>query len=190
MKKVTVRLALSLLAMCFLFEGAHASTDKDLKTYQEHKRNLENIVVRKAPGKKNNTYYQSGVVVGGNAQIQDGSLNGLRRGLSKNGYERIVIDTGDGSEIGYFHVSLPEPSRSKSLITVTLKGVHKLNLNEKKLKKHFSKSNYVRRVNIYPILSAKEAVLEIELKEEVPVEIFKLNKPGRLVMDLKVVPSA
>ena len=131
--------------------------------------------IRKLSSNKTSIYIEKGIFHNGGVKIQS-TLKSLRQSFNpKQGFERIVIDfsTSQVPKI-YGHIS----SNDKKLY---------LDIFETTLAKDFkavSNTRYVEKINFFPIES-NHLSLDFRLKGKVSADIFYLENPGRLVIDLK-----
>ncbi len=131
--------------------------------------------IRKLSNNKTSIYIEKGIFHNGGVKTQS-TLKSLRQSYnSKQGFERIVMDfsTNDVPRV-YGHVS----SNDKKLY---------IDIFETSLAKEFNSppsTRYVEKINFFPI-EANHLSLDMQLKNKVIVDIFTLNNPGRLVIDLK-----
>jgi hypothetical protein len=137
--------------------------------------NLLDGRIRKVIGKKNSLFFEQGVFHS-TSQVSS-RLNAVRHGFSKRrGYERIVIDfsTKKVPKI-YGHFSKMDKKLSLDFFKTTLK----------KKVGSYGQSKYVEALKFYP-LSKEFLSLEILFKEKVKAEVFYLESPARLVIDVKI----
>jgi hypothetical protein len=131
--------------------------------------------IRKLTNKKTSIYIESGIFHNGGVKGQ-GLLKGIRQSYNpKQGFERIVIDFGQ-SEIPkiYGNINSLEKKLYIDFFDTTL---------DKELKA-ITSTKYVAKVNFFPI-EASHLSMELILKSKVNADIFFLENPGRLVIDLK-----
>ena len=144
-----------------------------------------------ADAKKNKSYVGNGVIVGGDWAIDDFTVSGIRR-ASNAGYERIVIDL-EGNRSGepaavdrppYYHVAIsPEPKR----VIVTILGKPRLGFDPSKVSSAFKKSALVNKVELLPLVERDRWSFVLNLKRAGSVEVFELNHPTRIILDLKAL---
>lgn len=131
--------------------------------------------IRKLSSNKTSIYVEKGIFHNGGVKVQS-SLKSLRQSYNpKQGFERIVMDfsTNQVPKI-YGHVS----SDDKKLY---------LDIFETTLAKDFkavSSTRFIEKINFFPIES-NHISLDFRLKGKVSADIFYLENPGRLVIDLK-----
>lgn len=138
---------------------------------------LLNERIRMIDARKKSVYFQSGVFHNGPLQKNQTTLKGLRHSYVKSrDYERIVID-----------FTTPKPPRiyghinsQKKLITMDL-----FNTDYQKNIKSLGNSKFVEAVHFYPIDKDSLSV-ELQFKKSVSADIFYLENPGRLVIDVKI----
>jgi len=138
---------------------------------------------------KKNRYFNSAVIKGGEFTQGLVRLGAIRRGLNSKGFERVVLDFDSGStkarRASYFQVSI-----KPKIIVISLKGVDSMTLEADQLKEEFRKSRFVDSIEIFPAFKALEVDIQLRLRRALPVEVFELADPGRLVLDLKVVKGS
>lgn len=154
-------------AMLFLFFSLLATNG--------YSQNLLNQRIRKLSSKKQSIYFDNGIFHNGN---QKGSavLKSLRHSFSKGkGYERVVFDfKGKKMPRLYGHVSKVDRKIYLDFF----------NTNMSNSIDSFGNTRFVKAVNFFPI--TKESLsIELHLKDSVGADIFYLESPARLVIDLK-----
>ena len=131
--------------------------------------------IRKLSSNKTSIYIEKGIFHNGGVKVKS-TLTSLRQSFNpKQGFERIVIDfsTSQIPKI-YGHIS----SDDKKLY---------LDVFETTLAKDFkavSNTQFIEKINFFPIES-NHLSLDLKLKGKVSADIFYLENPGRLVIDLK-----
>ena len=131
--------------------------------------------IRKLSSNKTSIYIEKGIFHNGGVKVQS-TLKSLRQSFNpKQGFERIVIDF-SSSQVPkiYGHIS----SDDKKLY---------LDIFETTLAKDFkavSNTRFVEKINFFPIES-NHLSLDFKLKGKVSADVFYLENPGRLVIDLK-----
>jgi hypothetical protein len=131
--------------------------------------------IRKLSNKKTSIYIESGIFHNGGAK-GEGLIKGVRQFYNpKQGFERIVIDLA-GAEIPkvYGNINSIEKKLYIDFFDTKL---------DKELKT-VSSTRYIEKINFFPIEPAMLS-LEMKLKAKVSADIFFLDNPGRLVIDLK-----
>jgi hypothetical protein len=141
---------------------------------------IEPSQVREALPKKTESYLREGVISGGDKDTQAGMVKNLRRAVN-SGFERIVLDL-DSEKAPYYQAAI-EPSQKRILITVF--GSPRLGLNAKRIAEDFKKSSLVSRVELFPKIEDDSWTFALHLKSAVPVEVFELTAPTRIIFDLK-----
>jgi hypothetical protein len=148
-------------------------------------------IYNKALDVKANHYITQGVVLGGEAGPGFTLLNIRRQNSPKLGLERVILDIGsrDGKpllkKLGYFHVSVEQnPAR----VVIDLMQTSQSRVNEAALARMFSKSPFVKTVQM--VMEPEDGSAKIVLNTRMPVaaEVFRLTsekKPSRIVVDLK-----
>lgn len=146
---------------------------------------LEPNQVREALPKKTESYLKEGVISGGDREVQAGLVKNIRRAVN-GGFERIVIDI-DAERAPYYQAAV-EPAQRRILIT--LFGNPRVGLNAKKITEDFKKSPLVSRVELLPKVEDDAWTFALHLRSAVPVEVFELTSPTRIIFDLKSGASA
>lgn len=141
---------------------------------------LEPNQVKEALPKKTESYLKDGLITGGDRQIQASLVKNIRR-AENGGFERIVIDL-DSERAPYYQAAIEASNRR---ILVTLFGGPRLGIDAKKVVDGFRKSSVVSRVEIFPKVEDDSWTFAIYLKSAVPVEVFELTAPTRIIFDLK-----
>ncbi len=141
---------------------------------------LEPSQVRAALPKKTESYLRDGVITGGDREIHSGIVKDVRR-ATNGGFERIVIDL-DAEKAPYYQAAIDPTSRR---ILVTIFGSPKLAINAKKIVDQFRASPLVARVEFFPLVEEDSWTFALYLKAAVPVEVFELTAPTRIIFDLK-----
>lgn len=136
--------------------------------------------VREALPKKTESYLKEGVISGGDRETRAGMVRNIRRALNGN-FERIVIDL-EAERAPYFQAAM-EPEQRR--IIVTLFGSPKLGFNAKKVAEDFKKSPLVSHVELFPKIEEDSWTFALHLRAAVPVEVFELTSPTRIILDLK-----
>lgn len=131
--------------------------------------------IRKLSSNKTSIYVEKGIFHNGGVKVPS-SLKSLRQSYNpKQGFERIVMDfSTDQVPKIYGHIS----SDDKKLY---------LDIFETTLAKDFkavSNTRFIEKINFFPIES-NHISLDFRLKGKVSADIFYLENPGRLVIDLK-----
>ena len=131
--------------------------------------------IRKLSNNKTSIYVEKGIFHNGGVKVQS-TLKSLRQSYNpKQGFERIVIDfsTNQVPKI-YGHIS----SEDKKMY---------LDVFETNLAKDFktvTNTRFINKINFFPIES-NHLSIDMQLKGKVIADIFYLENPGRLVIDLK-----
>lgn len=138
---------------------------------------LQNQRIRKLQGSKTAIYLTNGIFHSGSMPKLDSQLRAIRHNYSaKAGYERLVFDfkTEKVPKV-YGHISSDDKKIYLDFFDTTVGE----ELNS------FGSSKYVESVNIFP-LSRDSLSVELVLKDKLGADIFWLENPGRLVIDLKI----
>jgi hypothetical protein len=131
--------------------------------------------IRKIGGKKSSIYIENGIFHNGGVK-QDSVIKAIRQSYnSKQGFERIVIDfsTSNIPKV-YGHISADE------------KKIY-IDFFSSNLAKDFqavSKTKFIEKVSVFPIEENYLSV-ELKLKAKSSADVFFLENPGRLVIDIK-----
>lgn len=146
-----------------------------LLSFPSNGQNLQNERIRKITDQKLNVFLRKGIFHHSSRKVST-ELKAVRHRFSKNsGYERIVFDfiSKDAPKV-YGHISGGDKKLYMDIFDTELgKGVES-----------FGNSKYVKSINFFPIDNESLSV-EIDFKENVAVDIFYLENPGRFVLDLK-----
>jgi len=147
-------------------------TTLSLSSYAE---NLVEEKIRRLSTRKKSVFLSKGIFHNGGPKIKS-KLNLVRQNYSSSlGYERVVFDFATSQlpriygyisqERNKLYIDFFETEMSKSLGS-------------------FGNSKYVEAINFFPI---QEGILsaEVVFKSRVSVDLFSLESPGRLVIDLK-----
>ncbi len=131
--------------------------------------------IRKLSGNKTSIYVDKGIFHNGGVK-QEAVLKSIRQSFNpKQGFERIVIDF-NSNQIPkiYGHFSSSDKKLYVDLFDTTLAGDLKT----------IASTRYIEKINFFPIES-NQVSMEMKLKVNVTADIFYLDNPGRLVIDLK-----
>lgn len=131
--------------------------------------------IRKLSSNKTSIYIEKGIFHNGGVKLQS-QLVSLRQSYNpKQGFERIVIDfsTNQVPKI-YGHVSSEDKKMYLDIFETTLS----------KDLKTVASTRFVEKINFFPIES-NHLSIDMKLKGKVIADIFYLENPGRLVIDLK-----
>lgn len=131
--------------------------------------------IRKLSSNKTSIYVEKGIFHNGGVKLQS-SLMSVRQSYNpKQGFERIVIDFSSNQVPKiYGHIS----SEDRRLY---------LDLFETKLAKDLktvASTRHIEKINFFPI-EENHLSIDIKLKSKAIADIFFLENPGRLVIDLK-----
>lgn len=131
--------------------------------------------IRRITSRKKSIYLDKGIFHNGGPTVRS-TLKAVRHNFNKaNGYERIVFDfkTNKIPKV-YGHIN----SRNKNLY------VDLFDTQIKKTFDSFGRTKFVEAIKFFPI-SRETLSVELKFKEKVSVDIFYLDNPGRLVIDIK-----
>lgn len=137
--------------------------------------NLFNQRIRKLTDRKQSIYFEDGIFHNGGKRTKS-ELKALRHSYHKGkGYDRTV-----------FEFKTAELPRLYGHFTKDLRRIHLdfFGTDLSETMGSFGNSKFVKSVNFFPVTNESLSV-EIELKKGVSCDIFFLNNPGRLVLDLK-----
>lgn len=139
--------------------------------------NLLEERIRKISKVKKSVFLEQGIFHNGNSKIAS-NLKAIRHSYSeKRGYERIVFDfMTDTPPRIYGHISSAE---NKVYIDFFKTGVLK-NVDS------FGRSELVHNINIFPV-NKESLSVELKFKSKSSVDIFYLESPGRVVIDVKKI---
>lgn len=131
--------------------------------------------IRKIGGKKRSVYFQKGIFHSSSNKVNS-SLKSIRHGYqARNGYERLVFDFSSAATPKvYGYKSDKENKIYIDFFNTTLND----NIGG------FGNSKFVKKVEFYPVGDDSLSV-EVELKGKHAIDVFYLQKPGRLVVDIK-----
>lgn len=144
-------------------------------TSTSHGQDLFKERIRKLSSNKTSIYIEKGIFHNGGVKVQS-SLKSLRQSFNaQQGFERIVIDfsTAQVPKI-YGHISSDDKKLYLDIFETTLA----------KDFKSVSNTRFIDKINFFPIES-NHISLDMRLKGKVSADIFYLENPGRLVIDLK-----
>ena len=141
-----------------------------------HAHNLLDKKIRKIPSQKRNVFWNKGIFHNGDFSEKT-SLKGLRHGLHEGeGFERLVMDfKGRRAPRIYGYLSSEERKIYVDLFNTSISEFRGLSGLE---------GRYITSINVFPIYADMLSV-EIALNKEVTLDIFCLENPGRLVLDIK-----
>ena len=131
--------------------------------------------IRKLSSNKTSIYVENGIFHNGGVK-QEAVLKSIRQSYNgKLGFERIVLDfsTNQIPKV-YGHISSLEKKLYIDFFDTTLDKVFQT----------IGIKHFVEKINFFPIESNYLSV-EMKLKAKVNADIFYLENPGRLVIDLK-----
>ncbi len=131
--------------------------------------------IRKVVGKKRAVYFTKGIFYSTTNKVSS-TLKAVRHSyVAARGYERIVFDfntTQTPKIYGYFsddmkkiYIDFFDASLGGSIGS-------------------FGNSKFVDKIDFYPV-GDESLSTEIKLKKESSIDVFYLEKPGRLVIDIK-----
>ncbi len=148
------------------------------------------LTVRPAELRKTKSYLRDGIFTGGDRAIGDVVVRDIRRAANPEGYERIVIDLegqlgGEPAAIPrapYFHVSVA-PEQKRLLVSVW--GNPRLDFNSSSVIERFRKSSVVKSIELLPKLDDQMWTFALELKADHSIEVFELQSPVRIILDVK-----
>ena len=131
--------------------------------------------IRKLSSNKTSIYVEKGIFHNGGVKVQS-VLKSIRQSYNpKQGFERIVIDfSSDKVPKIYGHISSEDRKLYLDLFDTNL---------DKDLKTVAS-TRYIEKINFFPI-EENHLSIDMKLKAKVIADIFYLETPGRLVIDLK-----
>ncbi|MEC7274951.1 MAG: hypothetical protein VXV96_01420 [Bdellovibrionota bacterium] len=137
--------------------------------------NLLKERIRRISTRKKSVYLDAGIFHNGGAK-RDSKLKAIRHNYSsKRGYERVVLDfaTNKPPRI-YGYISNDERKLYLDLFSTDVPD----SLSS------FGDSEFVKAVNFFPIQKDTLSV-EVLFKKNVTLDVFYLENPGRLVVDIK-----
>ena len=140
-----------------------------------HAQDLTNERIRKISGTKKSVYFKRGVFLS-SVKKTESKLKAIRHGYkSSNGYERLVFDfetTKAPKVYGY-------KSENEKKIFIDF-----FNTSLAKQVQSFGNSKLVDKVEFYPV-GDETLSTEVSLKENYSIDVFFLQNPGRVVIDIK-----
>lgn len=131
--------------------------------------------IRKLSSNKTSIYVEKGIFHNGGVKLQS-QLKSLRQSYNpKQGFERIVIDfsTNQVPKV-YGHISSDDKKMYLDIFETSLAKDFKAVAN----------TRFIEKINFFPIES-NHLSIDMRLKGKVIADIFFLENPGRLVIDLK-----
>lgn len=143
-----------------------------------------------AGGNKTGNYISEGFFAGGERSVTAAKLKDIRRAKSGEGFERIVLDleapSHDKNAVPYFQV---QAAPAEGRIVLSLWGDIAYDFDGARIRKAFSKSANVKRLNILPRVEDDLAVIEFVLApqkdgKKPKIEAFRLAQPARIIVDI------
>lgn len=131
--------------------------------------------IRKLSSNKTSIYVEKGIFHNGGVKVQS-TLKSVRQSYNpKQGFERIVIDFSSNQVPKiYGHISSEDRRLYLDLFDTTLAKDFKT----------IASTRYIEKINFFPI-EENHLSADVKLKAKVIADIFFLENPGRLVIDLK-----
>lgn len=143
---------------------------------------LKEHYYRTAEGSKKNEFLKEGVFVCGQKNVTESHLLNIRRSLN-GGQERIVFDF-QGADVPYSHFHFV-PHENRILISFWSKTSF-TGFPKEKVAATFEKSQWIKRISVFPQLEEEFVLLELQLKagknSKRQIETFTL--PSRIVLDV------
>lgn len=137
--------------------------------------NLMSEKIRRIPARKRSVYLNSGVFHNGGPKVSS-KLKAVRQNYSKSkNYERLVFDF-ETSKLPRIYGYISK-ERKKIFIDFFETSMDQ-SLSS------FGNSKYVKTINFFPI-QADTLSVEVIFKDNVSLDVFYLESPARLVIDLK-----
>jgi hypothetical protein len=137
--------------------------------------NLHDEKIRKITSRKRSIYFDKGIFHNGGLKRKS-QLKAVRHSfVEKRGYERLVFDfkTSKVPRV-YGNVSMKNKKLYFDFFNTKLPSEIS----------SFGDSKHIKGINFFP-LSEESLSLELDFKSQVSVDIFYLENPGRLVVDIK-----
>lgn len=131
--------------------------------------------IRKLSSNKTSIYIEKGIFHNGGVKLES-VMKTIRESFNpKQGFERIVIDfsTGQIPKV-YGHISSLDKRLYIDFFDTTLQ----------KDFKEIAVTRFIEKINFFPIEN-NHLSMELKLKAKVTADVFYLDNPGRLVIDLK-----
>lgn len=156
---------LKLLIFCVFAITASSTFSQDLMSER----------IRKVVGKKRSVYFKKGIFYSTSSKIES-TLKAIRHSfVAVRGYERIVFD-----------FSASKAPKVYGYFSDDMKKIY-IDFFDAKLGSSigsFGNSKFVDKIDFYPV-GDNSLSTEIRLKNESSIDVFYLDKPGRLVIDIK-----
>ena len=143
-----------------------------------------------AEARKTTSYVQDGVIIGGHRMISDFVIKDIRRSMNPK-FERIVIDLKGG--INGEAAAVPRPpyyqvavAPEEKQVIMTFWGKSQLDFNSKKVAALFKANSMIEKLSFYPPqLEQNTWTVDFRLKKSAKVEVFELDNPTRIIMDIQ-----
>ncbi|MCC7442360.1 MAG: hypothetical protein IT285_12055 [Bdellovibrionales bacterium] len=145
--------------------------------------------VHTADLRKNKVYVDDGIVVGGDRNVNDVVILGLRH-ATQAGFERFVLDlegNGEGDSVAierapFYQVSVAPDTRQ---VVFTVWGNPKIGFDPSKAVAKLKNSSVVKNVELLPVLEKDRWSFVVHLREPRAVEVFELSRPVRVILDIR-----
>jgi hypothetical protein len=141
---------------------------------------LEPSQIREALPKKTSSYLKQGLISGVDREVNAAIVKNVRPATNGT-FERIVVDI-DSEKAPYYQAAI-DPTLRRILVTIF--GSPKLAIDAKKIVEQFRKSPLVSRIEFFPLVEDDAWTFALYLRAAVPVEVFELSAPTRIIFDLK-----
>lgn len=144
-------------------------------SFNSFSQDLTKVGIRKINLSKKAIYINSGIFHNGANKVVS-NIKAMRHSFAaKEGYERIVFDFGTAQIPRiYGHFNGKEKKLYVDFFDTTLDSAVK----------SFGKTRFVEEIKFFPV-SEESLSLELVFKDVVSIDLFYLENPGRLVVDVK-----
>ena len=132
---------------------------------------------------KKNAYLSEGSFTGGDGANTDFHVSEIRVAANPAGYDRLVIQVKPENGRPPFYLVENDPSNKR--VQVTLYGNAKLDFSSQTAIQQAKKTKHVSRLEFIPILGGDRFTFVIHTQVAVKSEVFELNQPSRIIIDLK-----
>lgn len=147
-------------------------------TFSSFSQNLMTERIRKVGGKKRSIYFNKGIFYSTSGKVET-VLKAVRHSyISKRGYERLVFD-----------FSTKKSPKIYGYLSGDMKKIY-IDFFDSQLANDINSfgeskdSKFIDGINFYPV-GDESLSTEVILKNNAKIDVFYLNGPGRLVIDIK-----
>jgi hypothetical protein len=131
---------------------------------------------------KKNLYIAEGSITGGDRSQSDFTVSSVRIAANPAGYDRLVIDLAHTKNAPFFMIQNDPGTRR---IVVTLYGKPKLDFSSQSAIQAAKKTKTIKKLDFIPLVESDRWMFSIESQTGVKSEVFELNDPSRIIIDLK-----